>query len=275
MIHDNVIIYLPLSYNVKVVIIDSSIDRSEGGSFWINKMIFEGYSCLCSTNDDWILLMLVVVFFNLMTVIFHSTNIFHLNNVFTGLRTALELLKHNISVVIRSAKPSLHESTCSMGAGGLWMPYKCDDKRIDKWAIETLDELLHTSKSQDKKNLVEIVPTLYLTSKHRGPTINDFIELKDENKPQKYDVFPEWTRDERISFQHLTVEMLCWQNQVLKLRIPSQEDLISAGYTHAWLFHPPVVDPPRMLTVSSKVWKSVNLVKGTNFVSLRKNPGYA
>lgn len=142
-----------------------------------------------------------------------------------------------------------------MGAGGLWMPYKCDDKRIDKWAIETLDELLllqgHNnmntttssrtmamSKSQEKTNFVEIVPTVYLISNNK--------------KPQTHDGLPEWTRDGRISFQCCTIEMLCRQNQVLKLRIPSQEDLLRAGYTHAWLFYPPVVDTPRMLSVSSK-----------------------
>lgn len=136
-----------------------------------------------------------------------------------------------------------------MGAGGLWMPYKCDDKRIDKWAIETLDELLEMSKSPEN-NAVEIVPTLYLTSSHRGPTIDDFVKSDYQSTTQKYQTFPEWTRDKRILFQHLTIEMLCWQNNVFKLRIPSQEDLLNAGYSNAWVFHPPVVDPPRMLNVS-------------------------
>ena len=28
-----------------------------------------------------------------------------------------------------------------MGAGGLWMPFHCDDPRTGRWAAETLDEL--------------------------------------------------------------------------------------------------------------------------------------
>ena len=78
-----------------------------------------------------------------------------------------------------------------MGAGGLWMPYKCDDPRIDKWSIDTLDELLTLSKSamdinknsnSDNKPPVEIVPTVYLTSSHRGPSIDDFVKSDYENK---------------------------------------------------------------------------------------------
>lgn len=184
------------------------------------------------------------------------SRIFH-----AGLRTALELLRKNIPIVLRSSHPPLHPSTCSMGAGGLWMPYKCDDSRIDKWSIETLDELLILSKTEVKNNgnynsnnkpPVEIVPTLFLTSSHRGPSIDDFVKSDYENKSHKKIItpLPDWTKDPRISFQHLTIEMLSWQNHVMNLRIPSEQELLDAKYTHAWLFHPPVVDPPRMLTVS-------------------------
>ena len=61
---------------------------------------------------------------------------------------------------------------------------------------------------------------------------------------------PEWTKDSRIAFQHLTIEMLEWQNHVLKLKIPSIEVLKKAGYKYGWLFKPPIVDAPRMLMVS-------------------------
>ena len=148
-----------------------------------------------------------------------------------------------------------------MGAGGLWMPYKCDDPRIDKWSIDTLDELLTLSKSamdinknsnSDNKPPVEIVPTVYLTSSHRGPSIDDFVKSDYENKSHNKIItpLPDWTKDPRISFQHLTIEMLSWQNHVMNLRIPSEKELLDAKYTHAWLFHPPIVDPPRMLMVS-------------------------
>ena len=162
----------------------------------------------------------------------------------TGLRTALELLRKNISVILRSSQTPLHPSTCSMGAGGLWMPYKCNDPMIDKWSLETLDELLHNS-TYTKDYPVEIVPTLYLTSSHRGPSIDDYVSTDSINTNKNS--LPEWTKDTRLSFQHLTIEMLWWQNQIFNLRIPSEKVLLEAGYTHAWLFHPPIVDPPRML----------------------------
>jgi D-amino-acid oxidase len=137
-----------------------------------------------------------------------------------------------------------------MGAGGLWMPYKCEDPRIDKWSIETLDELLSLNKNED--SAIEIVPTLYLTSSHRGPGIEDFVKSDFSTREQEgiSSPLPEWTKDPRITFQHLTIEMLSWQNQVFQLRIPSETELLGAGYTHAWFFRPPVVDPPRMLMVS-------------------------
>eukprot|EP00977_Amphora_coffeiformis_P000730 scaffold160_cov139-Amphora_coffeaeformis.AAC.7 len=58
---------------------------------------------------------------------------------------------------------------------------------------------------------------------------------------------PKWTADPRIGFQHLTVEMLAWQNAVHRMRIPSEETLKDAGYLHAWFFRPPVVNSPLML----------------------------
>lgn len=159
-----------------------------------------------------------------------------------GLRTALELLRKNIPIVLRSSHPPIHPSTCSFGAGGLWMPYKCNDPRIDKWSIDTLDELL-LSISKNKTHVpIEIVPTLYLKSSHLG---NDVDQLKKEQLG-----LPEWTKDQRLSFQFLTIEMLCRKNQDLNLRIPSEKELLDAGYTHTWLFYPPVVDPPSMLMVS-------------------------
>lgn len=165
-----------------------------------------------------------------------------------GLRTCIELLNRNVSVVLRSKYHPLNPKTCSVGSGGLWMPYKCDDPRIDNWAKETLNELLELSKLS---NAVEIVPTIFLMKKHAGDTVDNFADF---NKNDYKDgtnlrsVLPEWSKDPRISFQHLTTEMLSWQNTVLKLRIPSQEVLLKAGYSNAWFFRPPIVDAPRMLS---------------------------
>jgi len=165
-----------------------------------------------------------------------------------GLRTSLELLKRKIPVVLRSKHHPLNPKTCSMGAGGLWMPYKCNDVRVDAWAKETLDELLDESK---RSKAVEIVPTIFLTKKHTGDTVESFAHFnKDDYKDgtNTKSVLPEWSKDPRISFQHLSIEMLSWQNSVFKMRIPSQEVLLKAGYSNAWFFNPPIVDAPRMLS---------------------------
>lgn len=137
------------------------------------------------------------------------------------------------------------------------MPYKCPDPRVNKWAKETLDELLEIHSSADNINdkFVEIVPTILLTRTHRGPKVEDYKDFKAEDYhsalSQGYltSSLPEWTQDPRICFQHLTIEMLAWQNQVLKLRIPSIECIKDAGYKHGWLFRPPIVNAPDMLTV--------------------------
>ena len=172
-----------------------------------------------------------------------------------GLRTAIELLRVGHSVVLKSAYPPLSSYTCSMGAGGLWMPYKCDDPRIDKMSKQTLNELIALSKpsKNQPKPIVEIVPTLFLTSSRKGPSVDDFknFDAKDYSSQggSKHCNLPEWTQDSRLQFQHLTIDMLGWQNQVLKLKIPKIELMKEAGYTYAWLFNPPIVDAPKMLTV--------------------------
>uniref|UniRef100_A0A6V2AIS8 FAD dependent oxidoreductase domain-containing protein n=1 Tax=Ditylum brightwellii TaxID=49249 RepID=A0A6V2AIS8_9STRA len=167
-----------------------------------------------------------------------------------GLRTALELLRRNVRVVLRSPEHPLHHSTCSMGAGGLWMPFHCDDPRVDSWAASTLDELLLEAKSTDD-SAVEIVPTILLKRYHNGPIIENYVVAKGsegvENSSSKVSPLPSWTSDPRLDFQHLSVEMLSWQNNVHQLRIPSQDDLVNAGYRFCWMFKPPIVDAPKKL----------------------------
>lgn len=126
------------------------------------------------------------------------------------------------------------------------MPFHCDDPRTNGWAMETLDELYPMG--VDKSNsLVELVPTVSLFRKNMGPTTDDFVLPDYKLGTGGASRLPSWSTDPRLQFQHLTVEMLHWQNSVYKLKIPPEKDLLAAGYNHAWLFNPPIVDCPRML----------------------------
>ena len=149
-----------------------------------------------------------------------------------GLQTALELLRRNVKVHLRSPFPPLDTRTCSVGSGGLWMPFHCDDKRTDKWALETLDELLQMAATTE--NIVEIVPAIKLLRNHSGPSIKDFTSNDGKYKPLSHLTcnLPEWTFDSRLSFQHLTVEMLTWQNKINKLRIPYEAKLVSFSLSY-------------------------------------------
>jgi D-amino-acid oxidase len=180
-----------------------------------------------------------------------------------GLRTAWELIQTNrVEVILQSPRHPLHPSTCSMGAGGLWMPYHihpddADDTaaaRIEHWSIETLDELINEfvhSSDTEKRSLVEVVPAIYLKREHAGPKVQEFQTQHYSARPGGHtqtSILPSWTRDPRIQFQHLAIEMLCWQNELVhRLRIPPLAELTQAGYRHAWFFRPPIVDCPRML----------------------------
>lgn len=163
-----------------------------------------------------------------------------------GLRTSLELLRKKISVVLRSPRNPLDPSVCSQGAGGLWMPFHCDDPRTDRWAKETLDEIYPIGK--DKSNsLVELVPALSLHRKNTGPTTADFVAKDYVSGTGGSSRLPLWSADPRLEFQHLSMEMLEWQNSVYRLKIPPVDELHAAGYKYGWLFFPPIVDCPQML----------------------------
>ena len=126
-----------------------------------------------------------------------------LTTLFSGLRTALELLRRNVSVVLKSSRHPLSPISCSVGAGGLWMPYQCNDPRVSGWAMETLDELWKESAAPD--STVELVHAVMLKREHEGPNVQDFIS-KDYKEGQGGDSpLPEWTTDRRLDFQHLTV----------------------------------------------------------------------
>jgi len=164
-----------------------------------------------------------------------------------GLRTAIELIQNNIQVSLYSKTNPLHKSNCSQGAGGFWMPYKCNDERITKWSLETLEELIHLSKSS---NIIEIVPAVILQKKNYVQYPNNLL--------------PSWTSHKDLSFQALTVEMLHWQNSVHKLRIPSEDELKEAGYQFCWLFQSPIIDAPKMLQEMLNTVKSHPLTNTMN-----------
>lgn len=122
------------------------------------------------------------------------------------------------------------------------MPFHVESDLVTTWARETLDELL----AYTDTSLVEVLPTILLLQDHQGPLLDDYKSKEDVINP-KSNRLPGWTYDKRIEFQHLTVEMLSWQNSVNRLRIPDETTLKGAGYLHAWMFHPPIVNSPRML----------------------------
>jgi D-amino-acid oxidase len=190
-----------------------------------------------------------------------------------GLRTALELVKRKVTVVLRSPWHPINPDTCSWGSGGFWMPFACSDSRIDRWAVETLDELHPMATDPDNKT-VELLPAVVLKTKHSGPKVEDFItqQYKSEAGLSSDTLeLPRWTKDNRLEFQHLTVEMLAWQNLAMNMKIPPEAELFSAGYKHAWLFKSPVVDPPLMLKeMLSQVEQNadVNVETGVHFQSL-------
>jgi len=134
-------------------------------------------------------------------------------------------LKRNIPVVLRSTYPPLHTSTCSQGSGALWTPYKCDDVRVSGvWAMETLQYLLTNCPSSN----IERIPTLHL------------------KKSISLDI-PEWTKHPRLQFGQLSLQELYSQHNLL--RLPHEQEVSDAGYTHAWFFIPPVINAPNMLQV--------------------------
>ena len=148
-----------------------------------------------------------------------------------GLRTALEVARRkSYQVVLRSPFHPLDPRGCSQGAGGLWMPFRCDDSRVDRWALETLDELLSQQQQEEKGlNLIESLPTVFL---RQSSVLEDIADL------------PLWTTDPRLSFQQTSLSEL----DNFGLKIPPAEDYIQAGYGHAWFFSPPIVNAPKMLT---------------------------
>jgi D-amino-acid oxidase len=133
------------------------------------------------------------------------------------------------------------------------MPFHCDDPRTNRWSIETLDELhplacaAATAAASNESSLVETVPTVIFLRENSGPSTEDMIAENYNKGTGGKSKLPQWSTDTRLQFQHLTVEMLWWQNYYYKLRIPTEQTLLQNGYKHAWFFQAPIVDTPKML----------------------------
>ncbi|KAG7350685.1 FAD dependent oxidoreductase [Nitzschia inconspicua] len=163
-----------------------------------------------------------------------------------GLRTAVELTRRRIPVVLRSPVHPLHPSNCSQGAGGLWMPFHCDDPRTDRWAIETLDEIYPFA--VDEENLlVRLQYALSFKRTHEGPDTEDFLAKDYHKGTGGKSQLPSWSTDDRLKFQNMTLEQVAWQNIVYKLKLPSLSIAQGAGYNHAWFFETPIIDCPKMM----------------------------
>lgn len=163
-----------------------------------------------------------------------------------GLRTALELTRKRVSVVLRSPVHPLDRSNCSQGAGGLWMPVYCEDSRVDRWGAETLDEIYPLA-VDNKNSLVDLRHVLALKRRHEGPSTEDFVADNYHKGTGGKSLLPSWSSDARFKFQNVTLEQVGWQNQIHKLRLPSLSKAQAAGYNHAWFFQSPIVDCPKML----------------------------
>jgi len=163
-----------------------------------------------------------------------------------GLRTAVELTRRQIPVVLRSPIHPLHPSNCSQGAGGLWMPFHCDDPRTERWALETMDEI-YPMAADPKNSLVDLRYVLALKRNHEGPNTEDFVAEDYHKGTGGKSRLPLWSSDERFKFQNVTMEQVAWQNTIYKLKLPSLSKVQAAGYNHGWFFETPIVDSPKMM----------------------------
>jgi len=126
------------------------------------------------------------------------------------------------------------------------MPVYCEDSRIDRWGIETLDEIYPLA-ADANNSLVDLRYTMALKRKHEGPDTEDLVADDYHKGTGGKSLLPSWSTDARFKFQNSTLEQIAWQNQIHQLRLPSLSKAQAAGYNHAWFFQTPIVDCPKML----------------------------
>lgn len=179
---------------------------------------------------------LSVIFLINQIIMTAPTRVLVVGSGIIGLQTALELMEQGMSVILHAPCPPWHVSTCSVVAGGLWMPSHCVDPRVHPWAIETLYELWSMVDDQKRAAgmhaiLVEQLPCVVLK---RDPTVE----------------VPDWTQEPRLQFRQLSIQDLYLQNKrsnQRRLHLPHWNDVRNAGYTRAWYFETAVVNVPCML----------------------------
>jgi hypothetical protein len=126
------------------------------------------------------------------------------------------------------------------------MPVYCEDPRVDRWGIQTMDEIYPLAK--DAQNpLVDLRYVLSLKRKHEGPGTMDFTGADYHKGLGGKSMLPSWSSDSRFNFQNMALEQVAWQNQIYQLKLPSLSKAQAAGYNHAWFFQTPIVDCPKML----------------------------
>ncbi len=118
------------------------------------------------------------------------------------------------------------------------MPFHCDDSRVDRWSLETLNELteLSSEKSSPGGTLVEKLPAVIFS--------------------RNWESAPSWAADANsnsLDFQNLSIDDLYNKSKSQRFRLPVGKFMRQAGYSHAWLFQTQIVDTPKMLMVSFDV----------------------
>jgi len=142
----------------------------------------------------------------------------------SGLSCALEFLKSsewNIHLV--SEFDCFHTSTCSQGAGGLWMPFHIEPEHLStKWATDTLYKYLN--QYENTTNSIQYPIEM----------CNVATFIKDSTTKS----FPEWTKIPELQFQVLS------SHEILE-KYPDFH--FPSGFSHASLFKTPVIHAEKYL----------------------------
>ncbi|GMH96748.1 hypothetical protein TrST_g2177 [Triparma strigata] len=168
-----------------------------------------------------------------------------------GLRTATQLLRNGHKVTIRSAAAPLalsgKDAPASPGAGGLWMPFHCDDERVEKWAKHQLEEYLEMIAVQPMLGFNNSSPSPYTQITSLLPSNPPSTSVKSADTGTYVPTTsppPSWATDPRLNYQTLNMHQLDWQKDVAKIHVPSA---LLSSYTDCATFEAPIVDSPKIL----------------------------